>query len=107
MENRAAIRGAGISKGLVVLFAVIVAIGLGVMAAFVAKTVTGPAAATESPLVQSSYSGPGAAHRERDSPKSLSLKKQNKRRNEVESRTAFRGAGNSKWFMALLALVVA
>jgi len=66
MENRAAIRGAGISKGLVVLFAVIVAIGLGVMAAFVAKTVTGPAAATESPLVQSSYSGPGPDARERN-----------------------------------------
>ena len=67
MENRAAIRGAGISKGLVVLFAVIVAIGLGVMAAFVAKSVTGPAAATESaPLVQSTYSGPGPDARERN-----------------------------------------
>ena len=67
MENRAAIRGAGISKGLVVLFAVIVAIGLGVMAAFVAKSVSGPAAATESaPLVQSTYSGPGPDAKERN-----------------------------------------
>jgi hypothetical protein len=67
MENRAAIRGAGISKGLVVLFAVIVAIGLGVMAAFVAKSVSGPAAATESaPAVQSTYSGPGPDARERN-----------------------------------------
>ena len=67
MENRAAIRGAGISKGLVVLFAVIVAIGLGVMAAFVAKSVSGPAAATESaPLVQSTYSGPGPDAQERN-----------------------------------------
>jgi hypothetical protein len=57
MENRTTIRGAGISKGLIVLFAVIVAIGLGVMAAFVARSVSGPAAATESNLVTSSYSG--------------------------------------------------
>jgi lipopolysaccharide export LptBFGC system permease protein LptF len=66
MENRTALRGAGISKGLVVLFAVIVAIGLGVMAAFVAKTVTAPANATESPLVQSTYSGPGPDAQERN-----------------------------------------
>ncbi len=59
MENRTAIRGARASKGLVVLFAVIVAIGLGVIAAFVAKSFTAPAAVTESPLVQSTYSGPG------------------------------------------------
>ncbi len=52
MENRTALRGAGISKGLVVLFAVIVALGLGVMAAFVAKSVsTAPAAATEQRIV--------------------------------------------------------
>ncbi|GAC1504173.1 MAG: hypothetical protein NVS1B3_00320 [Candidatus Dormibacteraceae bacterium] len=66
MENRTALRGAGISRGLVVLFAVIVAIGLGVMAAFVAKTVTGPAAATESNLVTSAYSGPGPDAKERN-----------------------------------------
>ena len=62
MENRTALRGAGISKGLVVLFAVIVAIGLGVMAAFVAKSVSGPAAATQS--VQSTHQqAPDAAER--------------------------------------------
>jgi lipopolysaccharide export LptBFGC system permease protein LptF len=66
MENRTALRGAGISRGLVVLFAVIVAIGLGVMAAFVAKTVSGPAAATQSTLVTSSYSGPGPDAQERN-----------------------------------------
>jgi lipopolysaccharide export LptBFGC system permease protein LptF len=66
MENRTALRGAGISKGLVVLFAVIVAIGLGVMAAFVAKSVTAPAAATQSNLVQSTYSGPGPDAQERN-----------------------------------------
>jgi lipopolysaccharide export LptBFGC system permease protein LptF len=66
MENRTALRGAGISKGLVVLFAVIVAIGLGVMAAFVAKSVSGPAAATQSDLVQSTYSGPGPDAQERN-----------------------------------------
>jgi hypothetical protein len=60
------LRGAGISKGLVVLFAVIVAIGLGVMAAFVAKSVSGPAAATQSDLVQSTYSGPGPDAQERN-----------------------------------------
>jgi hypothetical protein len=41
------------------LFAVIVAIGLSVMAAFVAKSVSGPAAVTESPRVESTYSGAG------------------------------------------------
>ncbi|HEY8863169.1 MAG TPA: hypothetical protein VIO37_03240 [Candidatus Dormibacteraeota bacterium] len=66
MENRTAIRGARVSKGLVVLFAVIVAVGLGVMAAFVAKTISGPAAATESNLVQSTYSGPGPDAQERN-----------------------------------------
>ena len=66
MENRTALRGAGISKGLVVLFAVIVAIGLGVMAAFVAKSVSGPAAATQSNFVQSTYSGPGPDAQERN-----------------------------------------
>jgi lipopolysaccharide export LptBFGC system permease protein LptF len=66
MENRTALRGAGISKGLVVLFAVVVAIGLAVMAAFVAKTVTGPAAATHSNLVTSTYSGPGPDAQERN-----------------------------------------
>jgi hypothetical protein len=65
MENRTAIRGARVSKGLVVLFAVIVAIGLGVMAAFVAKSFS-PAAATQSDLVQSTYSGPGPDARERN-----------------------------------------
>ena len=64
MENRTAIRGARVSKGLVVLFAVIVAIGLGVMAAFVAKTVSGPAAATQS--VQSSHSNQAPDARERN-----------------------------------------
>ena len=59
MENRTALRGAGTSKGLVVLFAVIVAIGLGVMAAFVAKSVSGPAAATQTSVI-SAYDGPGA-----------------------------------------------
>lgn len=59
MENRTALRGAGISKGLVVLFAVIVAIGLGVMAAFVAKSVSGPAAATQTTVSQA-YNGPSA-----------------------------------------------
>jgi hypothetical protein len=48
------------------LFAVIVAIGLGVMAAFVARTVSGPAAATQSNLVTSSYSGPGPDAQERN-----------------------------------------
>jgi hypothetical protein len=72
MENKAEIRGAGISKGLVVLFALIVAIGLGVMAAFVAKSITGPAAATESNLVTSSYSGPGPDARERNEQYSVS-----------------------------------
>jgi hypothetical protein len=66
MENRAAYRGAGISKGLVALFAVLVAISLGVMAAFVVKTISGPAAATESNLVQSTYSGPGPDAQERN-----------------------------------------
>jgi hypothetical protein len=46
MENRTALRGAGTPKGLVVAFAVIVAIGLAIMAAFVVKTISGPAAAT-------------------------------------------------------------
>ena len=64
MENRTALRGAGISKGLVVLFAVIVAIALGVMAAYVAKTVSGPAAATQS--VQSSYSNQAPDAREKN-----------------------------------------
>jgi hypothetical protein len=68
MENRTALRGARISKGLVVLFAVIVAIGLGVMAAFVAKSVSGPAAATQSNLVQSTYRGPGPDAREHSNP---------------------------------------
>ena len=63
MENRTALRGAGISKGLVVLFAVIVAIGLGVMAAFVAKSVsTAPAAATEQRIV-ATQPGPDAQDR--------------------------------------------
>jgi hypothetical protein len=66
MENRTEIRGARVSKGLVVLLAVIVAIGLGVMAAFVAKSFSGPAAATESNLVQSTYSGPGPDAQERN-----------------------------------------
>lgn len=66
MENRTAIRGAGISKGLVALLAVIVVLGLGVMAAFVAKSVSAPAAATESNLVTSTYSGPGPDARERN-----------------------------------------
>jgi hypothetical protein len=72
MENRTAIRGARASKGLVVLFAVIVAIGLGVIAAFVAKSFTGPAAATESPLVQSTYSGPGPDAQERNTHRAVS-----------------------------------
>src|SRR5258708_33716917 len=70
MENRTAIRGARASKGLVVLFAVIVAIGLGVMAAFVAKSFSGPAAATESNLVQPTDSGPPpAAHHPSGAPR--------------------------------------
>ena len=44
MENRTALRGAGISKWLIALFAVIVVLGLGVIAAYVAKGVSAPAA---------------------------------------------------------------
>jgi hypothetical protein len=65
MENRAAIRGARVSKGLVVLFALIVAVGLGLMAALVAKTVSGPAAATETRIV-ATQPGPDAQDRHSD-----------------------------------------
>ena len=44
MENRTALRGAGNSKWLVALFALIVVLGLGVMAGYVAKGVSAPAA---------------------------------------------------------------
>ena len=44
MENRTALRGAGTSKWIVALFAVIVVLGLGVMAAYIAKGVSAPAA---------------------------------------------------------------
>jgi hypothetical protein len=56
MENRTALRGAGISKGLMALFAVIVALGLGLMAGYVARTITAPAA-TQTRIV-STESGP-------------------------------------------------
>ncbi|GAC1504174.1 MAG: hypothetical protein NVS1B3_00330 [Candidatus Dormibacteraceae bacterium] len=48
MESRTAFRGEGISKGIVALLAVIVVLGLGVMAGFVAKSATGPAAGSQS-----------------------------------------------------------
>ena len=44
MENRTALRGAGTSKWIVALFALIVVLGLGVMAAYIAKGVSAPAA---------------------------------------------------------------
>ena len=44
MENRTALRGAGTSKWIVALFALIVVLGLGVMAAYIAKGVGAPAA---------------------------------------------------------------
>jgi hypothetical protein len=44
MENRTAFRGAGISKWVVALFAVIVVLCLGVMAGYLAKGVSAPAA---------------------------------------------------------------
>jgi hypothetical protein len=66
MENRAAYRGTGISKGIAVLFALLVAISLGVMAAFAVKAISGPAAATPSELVSSTYSGPGPDAQERN-----------------------------------------
>jgi hypothetical protein len=62
MENRTAIRGATVSKGLVMLFAVLVAIGLGVMAAFVAKNLTAPAGGTETRVV-ATQPGPDAQDR--------------------------------------------
>ena len=62
MENRAALRGAGISRGLVVLFAVIVVLGLGVMAAYVAKSFSAPAATTEQRIV-ATQPGPDAQER--------------------------------------------
>jgi hypothetical protein len=44
LENRTALRGAGTSKWIVALFALIVVLGLGVMAAYIAKGVGAPAA---------------------------------------------------------------
>jgi hypothetical protein len=44
LENRTALRGAGTSKWIVALFVVLLTIGLGVMAAYVAKGVSAPAA---------------------------------------------------------------
>ena len=44
MENRTALRGAGNSKWIVALFVVLLTIGLGMMAAYVAKGVSAPAA---------------------------------------------------------------
>ena len=51
MENRTALRGAGISKGLIALLAVIVVMCLGVMAAYLAKGVSTPAGATQTRTV--------------------------------------------------------
>ena len=45
MEARTALRGTGISKLFVGAFLVVVAVGLGIMAAFVAKNLSAPAAA--------------------------------------------------------------
>ena len=56
MENRTALRGAGISKWLIALFALIVVLGLGVMAGYLAKSVSAPAATHTS--IVSTQSGP-------------------------------------------------
>ncbi|HEV2036870.1 MAG TPA: hypothetical protein VGU71_22190 [Candidatus Dormibacteraeota bacterium] len=56
MENRTALRGAGNSKWLIALFALIVVLGLGVMAGYVAKSVSAPAATHNS--IVSTQSGP-------------------------------------------------
>jgi hypothetical protein len=56
MENRTALRGAGGSKWIVALFALIVVLCLGVMAGYLAKGVSAPAA-THTNIV-STQSGP-------------------------------------------------
>jgi len=60
LENRTALRGAGTSKWIVALFALIVVLGLGVMAAYIAKGVSAPAA-THTNIV-STESGRGCPH---------------------------------------------
>jgi hypothetical protein len=44
LESRAELRGTGISKWLIALFAVIAVLGLGVMAGYLAHSVSAPAA---------------------------------------------------------------
>ena len=66
MESRTALRGTGISKWLVALFAVIAVLGLGVMAGYLAQSVSAPAASHTNTSTQAGSTGvssdePGAA----------------------------------------------
>ena len=56
MENRTALRGTGNSRWLIAVFVVIVTLALGMIAAYVAKGVSAPAATQNSTI--STQSGP-------------------------------------------------
>jgi hypothetical protein len=63
MEARATLRGTGVSKGIVAIVAVMVALALGAGAAVLAKGITGSTAAPAAHIVQGNpgASGPGSA----------------------------------------------
>lgn len=61
MESRTALRGSRSSQWLMTLFAAIVALGLGVMAGYLVKPISGPAAIQNNTSTEAGPTGAGSS----------------------------------------------